>query len=343
MKTGKLVRGNLVKLGICLIAFLLIPLYSNAQQVAGGCLESAANCTANDLDVLSYDVTPVTSCSGVGDTIDVLIDMTIERGGGGTRYDLGFWVATDGDNVQGGPNCVRETTSDLTPPLLDGDGDTCSDITGGATYTYTMAATVDCVDADHDGYLDPISAAVSWFQNTGVVCTDANDITPGTVAKCFGAEPTGQQIEVPRGPGGIDVTKIAEPTEVDSPGGDVIFTVTVFNTSQTEEFDLVSLVDDVYGDLNGMGDCSVPQTIAVDDSYTCTFTDFIGEDHINTVTAAGNYPNQPPLSEQGQDDATVVIAAAIPTTTEWGMILLALLLAALGGFALRRRERKVGE
>ena len=54
------------------------------------------------------------------------------------------------------------------------------------------------------------------------------------------------------------VTKTASPTSVDEPGGNVTFSVTVSNTGTAESVSLTALVDDVHGDLNGQGTCSVP-------------------------------------------------------------------------------------
>lgn len=92
----------------------------------------------------------------------------------------------------------------------------------------------------------------------------------------------------------IAVEKSADPATVPETGADVAFTVVVTNSS-TEEAELTALVDSDFGDLDGQGDCAVPQTLAAAnplsdaDSYTCSFTanvagDF-GVDHENTVTA----------------------------------------------------------
>jgi hypothetical protein len=53
----------------------------------------------------------------------------------------------------------------------------------------------------------------------------------------------------------------------------VTFKVVVSNesTSSTDPLTIDSLVDDQYGDLNGKGDCSVPQTIQQGDKYSCSF------------------------------------------------------------------------
>ena len=80
-------------------------------------------------------------------------------------------------------------------------------------------------------------------------------------------------------PGTIQVFKDANPSSLYEPGGQVTFTVTVVNTSAVDTITITSLIDDIHGDLNGQGTCSVPQTLQVGngvaggtDTYTCTFT-----------------------------------------------------------------------
>ena len=71
----------------------------------------------------------------------------------------------------------------------------------------------------------------------------------------------------------ITVDKTARPTSVVvKAGGNVItFAVTVTNTSPVS-LRLSSLEDDIHGDLNGQGDCSVPEDITSGGSYTCSLT-----------------------------------------------------------------------
>ncbi len=115
----------------------------------------------------------------------------------------------------------------------------------------------------------------------------------------------------------IDVTKTADPTSVPEPGGPVQFTVDVKNTSvSTDPVTITSLVDDPDGagpadpiDLNGKGNCSVPQTIQPGETYTCKFTRSItgnaGDVKTDVVTASGHDDDGHPVSDH--DDATVTI------------------------------------
>ncbi len=106
----------------------------------------------------------------------------------------------------------------------------------------------------------------------------------------------------------ITVTKTACPSVVVEPGCDVEFTVEVYNAG-VEPVTLISLVDDIFGDLNGQGSCVIPHTIPVDGSYTCNFTVMISgnaeETHTNTVSATvtDNEEN----SATDNDSAIVII------------------------------------
>jgi hypothetical protein len=73
-------------------------------------------------------------------------------------------------------------------------------------------------------------------------------------------------------PSSIEVTKTADPTEVPEPGGLVSFTVRIDNLSAVDSVTIDSLIDSVHGDLNGQGNCAVPQTIPAGGYYECSFS-----------------------------------------------------------------------
>ena len=116
-------------------------------------------------------------------------------------------------------------------------------------------------------------------------------------------------------PGSISVDKTANPTSVAEPGANVDFTVVVDNTSDDDVVTINSLTDNIHGNLNGQGNCSVPTNIAVDGSYTCTFTAFVGgnagDSEIDVVTASGTDDSGNPVSDN--DDATVTITDVAPS------------------------------
>ena len=115
-------------------------------------------------------------------------------------------------------------------------------------------------------------------------------------------------------PSAIELIKTATPSSVAEPGGDVTYTFTVNNLSSVDAVTIDSLIDNVFGDLDGQGDCSVPQTIPAGGSYTCSITVFISGDaggvHINVATATGTDDDGYPVTDD--DDATVTI-----TGEEW--------------------------
>lgn len=92
--------------------------------------------------------------------------------------------------------------------------------------------------------------------------------------------------------------------------GPVTYTVVVTNHS-LESVTLDSLTDDKFGDLDGKGDCSLPQALAASgqagDSYSCSFTESLsgaaGDSHTNTVTASAS--DDEGNSDSDSDSATV--------------------------------------
>src|SRR5207245_1252832 len=68
----------------------------------------------------------------------------------------------------------------------------------------------------------------------------------------------------------ISVDKTAAPLSLTAPGGTFTFSVTVTNPSPVS-LTLTSLVDNIYGDLNGKGTCATGGRIAALGSYTCSF------------------------------------------------------------------------
>ncbi len=106
----------------------------------------------------------------------------------------------------------------------------------------------------------------------------------------------------------ISVTKTAEPTSIPLPGGTITFSIQVANNGP-EAVILHSLVDNIYGDLSGEGDCAVSQFIAAGDSYNCTFFGQVmgnlGFEETDTVTAGARDDEENQV--QDSDSATVLI------------------------------------
>jgi len=143
-------------------------------------------------------------------------------------------------------------------------------------------------------------------------------------------------------PASIQTTKTANPTSVPAEGGQVSFTFTVANTSNVDTVTIDTLVDNVFGDLNGQGDCTVPQVIPPGDSYSCVFTTtlagVLGETHLDEVTASGESDDGEPVASRA--NAIVRFVAAIeriPALGQAGLGALVLMVAWLGWRRMRAR------
>jgi hypothetical protein len=109
------------------------------------------------------------------------------------------------------------------------------------------------------------------------------------------------------------VDKSAGTTSLPEPGGDVVFTVIVYNDS-FEDVTLTSLVDDVFGDLNGQGDCVTGGTIAAGESYNCSFSGAVsGEPGDYTDTVESVITDNDSSTDTQTDDATVTLTDVAPT------------------------------
>ena len=184
------------------------------------------------------------------------------------------------------------TDTDFT---LAGDADcqvgTVLPVGGWCEFSQTEFIAGDASGPDHINTFTAIAT-----DNEGNPATDDDDATVSIVAD------DGLPV--------IIVQKTADPSVVKAPGGPVLFTVVVTNNSgPTDPVTITSLVDDIHGDLNGQGTCSVPQTIQPGASYTCQFTATVtgeaGDRETDTVTASGTDDEGNPVSDD--DDATVEI------------------------------------
>jgi hypothetical protein len=105
----------------------------------------------------------------------------------------------------------------------------------------------------------------------------------------------------------ITLTKTATPSTLAAPGGTFTFAVTVTNTS-FEPVTLARLVDDVSGDLDGRGTCSVGRVLAPGAASSCSFTDAVtgqaGQSQTDTVSVTAT-----------DDDGSSATAAASATVS----------------------------
>jgi len=288
-----------------------------AFAIADGCLEdnsthSGLSCSASDVKIASVvGVNVIQGCASQGS--EAIFDLTIELAARNQRYDVGVYLATDGGDARTG-SCAVEALP--VPAFPAHDLDLCGDIDSSScseavpcTFTITNISAL-CIDPDGDGLLE-LASCLSWDQNAGGVCNDAEDVAPGAPSKCRCDLLDIDEIPVP--PPVIEVEKTANPTSIPETGGSVTFTFDVVNIS-SEAGTLTSLVDDEFGDLNGQGTCSVPQPLAASGgSYTCSMSEFLtgeaGSEHVNVVTAIAENEAGEDIK---QDDAIVVFTDVLP-------------------------------
>jgi uncharacterized repeat protein (TIGR01451 family) len=199
-------------------------------------------------------------------------------------------------NASSDPAVIESVADDI----HDISGSTCAALIGtevaaGQTLTCTFDVTFDADD----------QSVTNVFTATGVngagSSTDADDSTV-IIEDLLPA---------------ITLEKNASAGSVPETGGDVTFTVTVTNQA-AEELTLESLVDDVFGDLDGVGTCAVPQTLSADGgSYSCSFTEALlgnaGTSHHNTVT--GEAADDDGNSAFAEDDEIVDFSDVLPAIT----------------------------
>ncbi len=291
---------------------------------------NTGNTTLTGITVSDPKVTPI-ACPA--DTLAVSASMTCTGTYAVTQADIDAGLVynmASADSNETGP-----ATDDNTQPLPQNPairivkGPELQKVAEGATVTFNITVTntgnvsltnVDVTDAlAPDCNRSDLSLAAgeeSTYQCTAVASADFTN-----VAVVTGSGPQDQPVTdddnavvdvLPT----IAVIKLPEPAAVSEPGANVTFTVSVQNTSP-EDVSLTSLVDSVYGDLNGQGSCVLPQTIAPDASYTCTFTKLIsgdaGSSHTNIVTGTASDNDGNPVDDTGT--ATVTVNDVLPTVT----------------------------
>ena len=138
------------------------------------------------------------------------------------------------------------------------------------------------------------------------ITATANDVLGRTVQASDSASVTILDL-----PSSIKVIKTANKNSVNEPGGQINFGILVFNTSQADKVDLVSLVDNVHGDLVAEGLCPpLPALMPGTEPYRCVFTVFVGGppgyEELNTVTAFGTDEDGDPVEDSAQASVTVL-------------------------------------
>ena len=308
---------------VCLLIFVGL-IMASQPAFAGNCIQDVWNahgnkqklqCTANDVTL--SEVTNICVSDGQGGcrsdnkctlgepvtfTANFRMDLTAD-----TRYDIGFYVATDGGGTDGaltGQCAATNVTSDNSPTFynLDASPDICGDITGRLGTAYNpqivrFTLTTECVDPNSDGFLD-LPFCTTWRQpGSNQICTSASDVYPGSPSKCNCGLLT---VQIFTETATLEVTKTNLTGDVPETGGTVTYSVAVKNLAQVVSLTLDTLTDDLYGDITTTGHdgitattCAVgPPAIAAGATYNCQFTVTVGtgdtgQTITDTVTACG--------------------------------------------------------
>ena len=135
-------------------------------------------------------------------------------------------------------------------------------------------------------------------------------------------------------PPSISATKTADPNIVEGVDETVTFTFTVTNTSKVDEVTIEELRDSSFGDLDGQGDCSVPQVLQAGETYSCTFGIKLkgpdGSVHVNQFIAAGVAEDGTAVAASDAAAVLFMVAEGIPSLGRWGLGLMILLLGWIG-------------
>jgi len=220
----------------------------------------------------------------------------VEPGG-----DILFTVQVDNDSNPGDTVTITSLYDDPHGDL-NGQG-TCStpqEIAPGGSYTCSFTAAV----VGNNGYSETDEVTASGTDEEGNPAEDSDTAT----------------VNITNSPSDFTLTKEVSPTTVFEPGGTVMYTFTINNNSTIDTITINSLTDDRLGDLDGQGDCSVPQVIAAGDSYTCTVTvdldvDVADSPYTNIATACGQDDDPGAVEYCRNDDATVTVQNVPPAAT----------------------------
>ncbi len=218
--------------------------------------------------------------------------------------EVNFTVAITNTSVSSDPVTLTSLVDDI-HGNLDGQGDCSVPQTLQSGDSYSCSFSVYVSGNAGESETDVITVSGIDDDDTPVSAMDSATVNVNDV------------------PSMVEIIKTASPTAVEEPGGDVTFTFTVNNTSDQgnppspDSVTISSLTDSIYGDLNGKGDCSVPQTIASGASYSCSFSTYVAgnaaESETNIVTIAGTDDDGNPVSDN--DDATVTVNNTAPDAT----------------------------
>ena len=230
-------------------------------------------------------------------------------------------VTPNADLIQNGaPDAVALMIGDRVIDVVSYEGDTVPPYVEGSGAGLTDPATDAVLDA---------GKGISRFPNG--VDTAVNNVDLSTRCITPGAANMEQAEQCPElGPTAV-LHLSADPLTVLEPGGPVVFTVRVTNTS-TVIVNLTSLMDDKSGSLDGQGTCDLtpPPSLAVDGSYECHYT--------NNVNGAGGQSISHTVTVEGHDNANHTFSADDTVSVNINERYLAYLPAMLNNYAAASDE-----
>jgi hypothetical protein len=167
------------------------------------CPTNMGSCAASDMVTTVSNAVPVggDTCEDPADTITIDLSVTWTPSSN-QRYDLGFYISTDGDPVNNNDACVGSIA-----PIGSGDGpnyfanldgqvgDLCGDVSKTAPVVWTVRTTVPCQPNPNIPNTLAVQACRVWDNNVGVVCKNLADA--GTGSKCDCSLLSVTQIPVP--------------------------------------------------------------------------------------------------------------------------------------------------
>ena len=322
-----------------LVTACLLPSMAKAQSLplsGQSCIPefNAGNrCTSNSLAFRAISVDPSVSRCEIGETLDLRIGVTVGTGvlrAAKDRYNLSFWVGENGNlAISDTGSCTVSalqpaTSNESSLDLLSGsgpyrltNGDSCGDISDSEiTYHEFVARDIVCQDTNGNGKLD-IPFALAWQNNANQdICSDPLDTAtyyPKQSSHCREEKQYDLDVIIVEPAPQIDMVKVAVPRIVREPGDTVYFEIEVFNESnRSDDVVVTDLTDDIYGDLNGQGNCAVGASIPAGGAYRCEFsatvTGAAGDIHRNVATARVVDSSGQPATDS--DAAVVVILPA---------------------------------
>ena len=178
-----------------------------------------------------------------------------------------------------------------------------------------------------------VGGTAGYVENNTVTATGRDE--DDNVVQALSQASVTVQAETPS----IEATKTANPRLIESEGSTVTFTFTVSNTSGVSDVTIEELTDSTFGNLDGQGDCRVPQTLKPGESYRCSlsrgFAGDVGDVHVNQLVASGSSEDGKPVLASDVAAILFTETSEIPTVGRWGLGLMILLMGWLGFIRMR--------